>query len=410
MSRLPLLFIVTGMIGFALFHAVSLSSLLGWLDDGVRGPEGWFNAHLFVLGWATMLAMGAVYQLLGVILQSKLFSVRLGYVHFAVFAVGLASLLAGFLRGEAAWLAVSAPLVFLGILLFASNVWATLICAGQWNAITVSAAAGVLYLVMTGVTGMIMGVDFATGWFYGMHNRLFAVHIWLGTVGWFGLIITGFSYKLLPMFYLAHRYPSGLQTAVLIVWNAAALAGAASFLLGGRPWTAGGAVALLAVAVALYNLHLLQIRKARHKRCPGKGIAWSVNGNQAFAVIAVLAAVWALANPERLSDQRAVLVAGWIYLAGWVTFMILCYASKIVPFLWWTWKYGGQAGRPGTPLMADLLDERKVNVCLAVIAVSLLAPAAGLALDVRPLVAAGGIVYSVSSLAYLSLLGLVFRR
>ena len=100
MSRLPFLFIITGIAGFALFHGASLLSLSGWLGEELRGPDGWFHIHLFVLGWATMLAMGAVYQLINVILQSSLYSERLGYVHYALFSVGLFGLLVGFVRGD----------------------------------------------------------------------------------------------------------------------------------------------------------------------------------------------------------------------------------------------------------------------------------------------------------------------
>lgn len=409
MSRLPFWFIITGLIGFALFQAASLITLFDWIDEGVRGPAGWFNAHLFVLGWATMLAMGAFYQLIGVILQSKLYSERLGYVHYAVFTAGLAGLLLGFVRSEIGWIAVSGGLTFIGIVLFAWNVGATLLRASQWNAITASAAAAVLYLLLTGLAGMVMGLNFATGWWNGLHSRLFGAHVWLGTVGWFGLLITGFSYKMLPMFYLAHRYPTTLQKAVFGIWNAAALAGAGAFLAGGkRPLLA--ALFLLALAVVLYNIHLLQIRQNRHKRNPGFGIRWSMYGNHAFAVFVVSGLIWAMAHPHRMLETEAVLLAGWIWLAGWVSFMILCYASKIIPFLWWTLKYGHRAGQPGTPLLAGLLDERKVNAALALIAGSLLLPAAGLLLDARELVAAGGAVHAASSMFYLALLGLVFTR
>ncbi|HEY8529351.1 MAG TPA: hypothetical protein VIL22_06690, partial [Paenibacillaceae bacterium] len=233
MSRLPLVFIITGMIGFALFHAVSLCSLLGWLDAGVRGPEGWFNAHLFVLGWATMLAMGAYYQLISVVLQTKIHSEKLGFLHYATFTVGLFGLLFGFALGKTAMIALFAALAFAGILLFAWNVGATLLGAAKWDAITSSAGMAVLYLVLTGLAGMAMGVNFAAGWWNDLHQRLFGTHIWLGTVGWFGLLITGFSYKMLPMFFLSHGHPTALQKAVFVLWNAAVLAGAAVLLAGG---------------------------------------------------------------------------------------------------------------------------------------------------------------------------------
>lgn len=410
MSRLPLLFIVTGMIGFVLFHAASLASLSSWIGEGLRGPTGWFQTHLFVLGWATMLAMGATYQLINVILQSNLYSERLGYIHYAFFTVGLSGLLYGFLRGEVSVIAAFASLTFVGVLLFAWNMAVTLRIASRWNPITVSAACAVLYLVLTGLSGMSMGVNFVTGWWSEFHNRLFAVHIWFGTVGWFGMLITGFSYKMLPMFYLAHQYPASLQRAVLLLWNAGAVFGAASFLLGGDSWTTGTAFLLVTLAIVVYNVHIAQIRKHRHKRSPGSGIRWSMYGNHAFAGAAIALLAYALLHPQHLFHARFVTLTGWVYLAGWVSFMILCYASKIVPFLWWTMKYGQRAGTPGIPVMSDLLNGKKAEIGLAAVAFFTLVPAAGLVAESPLIIAVGGTLYSLCSIAYISLIAFVFSK
>ena len=44
--------------------------------------------HWLILGWATMIAMGAVYQLISVVLQRDVFSRRLGYIQFGVYFAG----------------------------------------------------------------------------------------------------------------------------------------------------------------------------------------------------------------------------------------------------------------------------------------------------------------------------------
>ncbi|WP_372630002.1 hypothetical protein [Cohnella sp.] len=410
MSRLPFLFIITGIAGFALFHGASLLSLSGWLGEELRGPDGWFHIHLFVLGWATMLAMGAVYQLINVILQSSLYSERLGYVHYALFSVGLFGLLVGFARGDIHWIAAFASLAFCGIVAFAWNIGATLIRASKWNAITISAACSVVCLLLTGLSGMAMGLNFATGIWANYHDNLFGAHIWLGTIGWFGLLITGFSYKMLPMFYLSHDYPIKLQSAVLILWNASAAIGALAFLADWDVWALQLAIALLAAATVLYNVHLVQIKKKRHKRTPGSGIKWSMYASQAFAVMTIAAFVCSVIYPERMLLSSSLVVAGWAYLGGWVSFTILGYASKIVPFLWWTHKYGKRAGKPGTPVMADLLSEKQTNVGLTSIAVLSLLLLGGLAADSPGLISIAGSALSLLSIAYIALISLVFTR
>lgn len=410
MSRLPFLFIVTGIIGFVAYQVASLASLFGFLGEGIRGPSGWFHVHLFVLGWASMLAMGAVYQLIHVILQAPIYSERLGYVHYSAFTVGLIGLLYGFISSEIRFIAVFATLAFIGILLFAWNMAVTLLMASKWNAITISAACSVLYLVLTGVSGMAMGINFATGWFAGYHENLFGAHIWMGTVGWFGLLITGFSYKMLPMFYLAHDYPTRPQSAVLLLWNAAVAVGALSFLADFSFWFTWFALLLLAAAVVVYNVHLLQVKKKRHKRTPGSGIQWSLYCSQAFAYALIGALIYTGAFPDRLLNAESVLAAGWLYLGGWVSFTILSYASKIVPFLWWTHKYGKRAGKPGTPVMADLLSDAKVNAGLTAIAVSSLLLLAALAVGSGAFITIAGAALAAFSVAYIALISLVFTK
>ncbi|WKL02592.1 hypothetical protein Q0F98_01030 [Paenibacillus amylolyticus] len=77
---------------------------------------------------------------------------------------------------------------------------------------------------------------------------------------------------------------------------------------------------------------------------------------------------------------------------------ILGYASKIVPFLWWTHKYGKQAGRPGTPLMAGMLSERNVNWgMLAMVAGSLLL-VSGILINLAEVMMVGGTILSLVSI------------
>ncbi|MBS4209405.1 hypothetical protein [Bacillus sp. FJAT-50079] len=410
MSRLPFFFIITGMIGFFVFHGASIISLFDWMNHSLRGPDGWFHIHLFVLGWATMLAMGAVYQLINVILQSEIYSKKLGYIHYAVFTIGLSGLLYGFLKAEIFMIASFASLMFIGILIFAWNIFITLIRASLWNAITISAGCSVLYLVLTGVSGLAMGINFVTGTWNLYHENIFAAHIWLGTIGWFGLLITGFSYKMLPMFYLSHHYPVRLQKMIVLIWNFAVLFGAASFLLNGGFAFIWFTLFVITVAIILYNVHLLQIKKYRFKKSPGLGIIWSIYASQALMVFAMIMTIYAFIFPGQMLTAKSISLAGWIYIGGWVSFTILCYASKIIPFLWWSMKYGKQAGKANTPLMADLLDEKKVRAGLAAIAVCIISLLIAFIIDASTLMLISGIAFSTFSILYMGLIGFVFSR
>lgn len=413
-SRLPFFFIGTGLVCFALFQIASLADFSAWLADlslEPRAPAGWSRAHLLVLGWATMIAMGAVYQLVPVVLQnSRLFSETLGYVQYAVFAVGFAGLVIGFRLANVMLVGGFAAVAFLGVLLFAANIGGTLLRARLWTNVTISCALAVLHLVLAGAVGMLMGLNFAFEWWGAFHDRLLGAHLWFGAAGWFGFLITGFSYKLFPMFHLSHGHPERLQRWVMGGLLAGVWTGSLSFLANAPAWCHWLALLGTAVAFSLYARHLSQMEAARHKPAPGAGVRWSQYLAQGVAVVAVmLVAASALFPAVVLSTRMAVLI-GWLYLWGWVGGTILAYLSKIIPFLWWTHKYSGLAGKENVPTMADLVDDRKVHVLFAAVIASLFILLTGFGWNIPLAMSLGGTLLSVTSLLYAGLVAVVFAK
>ena len=410
MFRLPFLFIATGLVLFGLFNLATILQASGWILQPPSSPSGWLYVHWLILGWATMIAMGAVYQLISVVLQRDVFSRRLGYIQFGVYTAGSLGLLAGFAFFRVQWIALFAVLALIGILLFVLNIGVTIVQAARWNAITLSSASALLYLLLTGLVGLLMGLNFAFGLWPAWHDRLFFTHIWMGTVGWFGLLITGFSYKMLPMFYLAHGLSDRVPRIVLFLWNAAVLAGIAFFLAGDPAAGITVSLGLLALAFFAYNVYVTQVRQARHKKNPGNGVLASVYSTRALAVVTVATFIFMGILPEQAADERTLVTIAWAYLWGWVALTILGYLAKIVPFLWWTHKYGPRAGKGRTPTMGEMLDERRVAYGLAAVAAAMVAVMVGLGMDAAVWLRWSLAALSLFSLYYTYLIARVFTR
>ncbi len=407
---LSISFVATGIVFFLLFHLLSLFSLAGWIGDYPRSPKGLTQAHLLVLGWGTLVAMGAVYQLISVVLQQKIYSIKLGYVQYALTVIGVAGLLYGFSGPDFYRVACFAILAFAGLLLFVINLTFTLLKAKKWDAITISAQLAVAYLLLTAILGMLMGLDFVGNYLGVMHERLFGAHLWLGSVGWLGMLITGFSYKLLPMFYLSHHYPVKLQKYILIIWNAGVLVGAAAFLCSAPLVVKYLAWLLVTAALILYSIHVLQIRKHRHKANPGSGVVLSVYLTIALTLFAIaLALYFPFFTGQSIGERTAALI-GWTYLGGWVGTTILGYMSKIVPFLWWTRKYGSLIGKRQVPRLADLINDKHVRTLLIVLGCSILSILLGIGLNWAAMMKFGGTVFSLFSFLYMALIVRVFLK
>jgi hypothetical protein len=410
MFRLPFLFIITGIVSFVLFQVLSLTELSIWISDHPRNSTGWFQIHLLVLGWATMIAMGALYQLINVVLQSKIYSEKLGFVHYGFFIMGTTGLLIGFKTMQTVWIAGFATLAMIGIVLFAWNIGATLLRAKQWNMITISTASAVSYLVLTGITGMMMGLNYKFNIWGLYHEQLFGAHIWLGTIGWFGLLITGFSYKMLPMFYLAHGHPVYFEKITVIFWNVGVVVGAGSFLMNSTLWVKGLGLLFIVAALIAYNMHISQVYKHRHKPKPGGGIIWSVWSARMLLIAAVITLLLFIFNPNIADHSIIFVILGWVYLWGWVAITILAYMSKIVPFLWWTHKYGSQIGKKKIPTMAELVNDRYIHMGLAIISCSLIMLIIGLGFSQLLFISIGGSLLSITSLLYIGMIAKVFTK
>lgn len=412
-SRLPFFFLISGFVGFVFFQIWSLTDFSAWLlefSHEPRIPTGWSRAHLIVLGWATMIAMGALYQLVPVVLQNrKLFSEKLGYVQYLVFTVGVAGLVAGFARMDVKLIGGFATLAFVGILIFALNIAVTLGRAKLWNPVTISCAIAVGHLVLTGMVGMLMGLNFAFEWWSTFHDQLLGAHLWFGAIGWFGFLITGFSYKLFPMFYLSHGHPEKLQYWVMGFLLIGVWGGVFSFLTNAPAWLHWISLVFVAAAFCVYAYHLSQMHEARHKPSPGAGIYWSWMLAQGMAVLSVLLVMLTAIIPEVILTSRMITIIGWLYLWGWVGVTILAYLSKIMPFLWWTYRYGSQAGRVKKTL-ADLIDDRKVYVLLRVMVACLFVMLVGIGWNLPIVISVGGSLLALSSLAYIGIIALVMAR
>lgn len=401
--KIPLLFIVTGILEMVVFFLTSLLFLSDIHVTAPRYPSGWGFTHLFVLGWASMVTMGALYQLVPVVLNHPLYSKRLGVPHYALYLIGHLGLIFGFFLFDPRWIAVFAIILFLAILLFVLNIGITLFQAKQWNPVTLHAGCALLCLMLTALSGMFMGFDFFLGKWGVTHDQLLCAHIWLGVAGWFGNLIIGFSYKLFPMFSISHNYPDKWQKRALILFNLSILGGAGSNLLG-SDFVNRFSIMVLAVAFCLFVYALYQIRQAGIKKNPGAGIAFTLKINMLMALYLLLFAAFSFF----ISDPSSFILSIWIGLWGWIYFTIIGYLSKIVPFLWWTFKYGDQVGKKKVPLLSHMIQEKKVRWGLNGVAIAFIGTVLGLVTSSVLLFQAGFILFSLASLYYISFIGKVF--
>jgi hypothetical protein len=335
---------------------------------GLRSPAGWTIAHMMTLGFMTMLAMGASFQLVQVILKTRLFSRFLGFVQFAAYAAGLAVLLPSFFTGRLAGIGIGGSLVAIAVLLYAFNLMATIIRRRIWNVFVLGMGLSLAALLVTVGLGTGMGIVSSSGRGLQLYDRMFLSHMWFGLGGWMSGLILTFSFKLLPMFYIS------LKKAETEAWYMIGLFQAGVWLQAASIWYSSGIAGFLSllcltISIMLFIRFILAVRK---KAKPLNGTIPVVAHMN--LIIAVIFELWLVFDfVMRGSAGIREWTAGFavLLIAGWFTCNILGYLARIVPFLWWAYRFHHGWQKKSKILLKDMVKETRMGIELWIYAAAI---------------------------------------
>jgi hypothetical protein len=352
--KLPFSFIIFSLVALVLSQILVLVNGQMVVNGSFRIPAIWSSAHLLVLGWALMVAMGAMYQLIPVAFLTPIWNEKFGFIQFFVTAIGIASF---------SWMLYVSPqkalipgiLMLLGILMFLFQMFMTLRKQAKPNILTAFVGSALICLFITIFLGITLIYSLQTGFAAEYYQSIFKSHLLMGVAGWFTLLIFGFSYKMVPMFSLSHGFPMVQARYVYGLYISGLMITIISFFNGNHYLVKAGFFLLLA-GFSVFSWHISIIIKKRLKK--------RLDHSFTFALVAIglgniihLAAFLAL-----WSEQNAALMGPFVYLylLLWIVLSIMGYLYKIVPFLWWTFKYSKEIGKKSVPSLKDMMNEKIV--------------------------------------------------
>ncbi|WP_242920125.1 cytochrome C oxidase subunit I [Pontibacter liquoris] len=404
-SNSPARWVVLPHYAFAALSFVVLSVLLLFSTDAFGGhyfnPKLLTLTHVTVLGWATMLIFGALYQLLPVLLDCRLYSEKLAIYTFGLLASGTVLLACAFWHFQVgALLQVAAILLFAAFLLFTINVFQTARKAPKWTIEADFIVTASLWLLVTGLVGVLMAFNFTYAFLPEQHVHYLQLHAHIGMAGWFLLLIIGVGSKLIPMFLLAHT-----ENTKKLNW-------AYNFVNGGLvlfifdhlflhtvfvPLYA----ALVAAGVGLFLWFLYEAAQTRQRQDVDLGM------KQTFVALALLllplVLVFVVSSKGSLPQEllsSLYLVYGLSVFLGFLSALILGQTFKTLPFIIWMHAYEDYVGRFKTPLPKDLYIHtllRWQNLCYLAGFILLIM---GVLLRMPPVILAGAICFTVTALLY----------
>jgi hypothetical protein len=318
--------------------------------------------HTMALGWGTMIILGAGYQLIPVLIDGELYSVRLAYLTYLFTAIGIALLVWAFYIFDMGWPAkYGALLINAGVIVFFVNVLMSVIKSKKENIQAIFMLTATGWLVFTTVIGGLLICNFTENLLPEGSLHYLSLHAHIGIVGWFLLMVMGVGSRLIPMFLISkYEHPKmlwgiyGLVNGGLVVFIFIFLK-TVSLLLYIIP------MVCIAAAIVLFGNYCYRSYKIRIRR--------QLDGEMKISLLAVVMMVLPLLFLIAViimlislsADVKMVLAYGFTIFFGWLTAIILGMTFKTLPFIIWNKVYHARAGTGSTPSPKELFSNRIFN-------------------------------------------------
>lgn len=325
-----------------------LAALILATGDGVNDTPAMRAAtHCITIGFIGMIMMGAVQQILPVVIGSPIPASRtVAWFTLLPLLTGTLALSGGFLLKNPALFNLAWILLGSGFLIFITASLISLFRAPTKNASKTAILLSILALTGAVALGALLARGYATGMQLDYAKLAFA-HISLGLGGWVMLLLVGVSYQVVPMFQLTPNYPKWL-TSIL----APALFFSLLLHLAANGFYATARIAELSfwLLASCFALLTLKLQSQRRRRVADATLSFFRLGMLSLlfaALFAVIAQLW----PEPF---KALSVA--IFILGFALSVIHGMLYKIVPFLVWFHLFRGGVTK-GVPNMKQIIPE-----------------------------------------------------
>ncbi len=378
---LPLMFLLTGLAALCtgLVWLVAQPAILVTYH---YNPHAVALTHLFVLGWLCSTVMGAVYQLVPVALETRLYSENLARWQFAFHVTGFVGMVWMFWTWNMEQVGHFGSLLGVGVGLLVYNIARTLRRVPKWNVTAIAVASALAWIALAILAGLTLAVaklggeslfdGGSTGSASALTHALQSVagfmarfdamsamhaHAHLGAVGFFTMLMVGVSYKLVPMFTLSEVQNRGRALGSIALLNLGLIGLVVTILLR-SPWKLAFALTVV-LALAVYGWEIVAILRVRKRRALDWGIKSFLTALGLLVPLSAMAVVLCWPglplNPVTGQLENAY---GFLGLMGVVTLAVIGMLYKIIPFLTWFACYSRQIGRLRVPALADLYSPR----------------------------------------------------
>lgn len=307
--------------------------------------------HFFLLCFVMCIVIGALYQLIPVVLEAPFYTLRGSFVLFLLFFIGSLLLSAGMYLGKTPLMHSGGGAVYISLIWFSLLFLLSFKNVKRWSVVTLFLFFASIWLIVGATLGFISLLAISGSSI--VSDTLFVIfsHATIVIFGALFFIIMGVSLVLLPMFSLSHGVSTIYSKIALVLLNVSFL----SLLFKEATF----AIAGITVSIFLYITQSVLILSSRIRK---KREYWFYHLSFAFTALGVSIVLAILSYIY--GNEELIKVSLWLFLIGFLLHFIIGHLYKIVPFLVWYEYVSPHVGKIKVPMLHEMIEEKLVNIQL----------------------------------------------
>ncbi len=383
-----------------------LSVMIILADTTILGP--YFDSkmlaitHMAVLGWATMIVFGALYQLIPVVFETSLFSEKLAKFTFWLAGFGVLFLTYAFWIADYTGLLPYAALVmFISLLLFVVNVILSYKDSKLKNVSSRFVITAVVWLSVTELIGTLIAFNFKYGYFTAAHLHYLKIHANIGLIGWFLMLIIGVGSVLMPMFMVSHQLDDKKLERSYYLINLGLLAMAVNWLFVHIENITPIFWLLIVTGIYFFISFVYDSYKKRIRKVLDIGMRHTMISVLSISLPVVISLIVMFGvGMDSMLLLRTTTIYGFTIIFGFITTIILGQTYKTLPFIIWLEKYQALVGKTKTPMPRELYSEKLADIQLLIYLFFIIFMIMGILLDQIWLVRIGSYLLMAVAIVY----------
>ncbi len=330
------------------------------LAVGYITPKILSLVHIMILGWITMIIFGALYQLIPVVMEVKLYSEKLAMASFITLGLGTPMMAISFwfsFISDTHLMMTGGSLVVISVIMFVINTLGSALKTVNKTIENKFIVTSVFWLLLTVLLGLsiILFPQILT-------YDSFQIHIHLGIIGWFMMLVVGVSSTLMPMFFIAHQLNKNCLKRAYWAINGGLIILLISMFFDLGNYAKIGAGFVIALGFMMFFKYNYGAYKKRLRRSLDIGMKLSVLAFLLFVITIItgfISAFGSIIDASILTKLN--LIYGVSLIFGFLTTLILGQMYKTLPFIVWLKIYQDKVGKFKTPLPADMHSQEAAD-------------------------------------------------